>query len=130
MRKPFAQGKSQFKYEKAVSSVLLTKRLCLILCLIIFAVSIASHFDRARPHSALSKPRCEGELRNIKFGRHIEVVRDIFTVFLALADAFCQQIFNLTVDTAEIVLCPACYGLVQLRRKPQRYLLLSVIAHL
>ena len=45
-------------------------------------------------------------LFNVELGRFIQVLGDVFAVFLALAYAFRQQVFDLPVDGAEIILCP------------------------
>ena len=42
----------------------------------------------------------------------------LFPVFLSLPYALRQQVFDLPVDGAEIILCPGCDGIVQLCGKP------------
>lgn len=44
--------------------------------------------------------------------------------FLALADTFGEQIFNLPVYGAEIILRPGCNLVIKLGRKPERDLFL------
>ena len=50
--------------------------------------------------------------------------RDIPAVFLSLPDAFCQEIFDLPVDRAEIILRPRGDGVIKLIAQPQRNLFL------
>lgn len=49
---------------------------------------------------------------NIKFWRNVKFVRDIFSILFSLSDAFCQQIFNLSVYRTEIIFRPGCNGIV------------------
>ena len=53
-------------------------------------------------------------LFKVKFGRYVDFVGNIFSVLFALADTFGKQIFDLTVDRAEIVLRPGGDSVVQL----------------
>lgn len=43
---------------------------------------------------------------NIQFGRYVDLFADIFAIFLPLAHAFAQQVFDLSVDRAEVILRP------------------------
>ena len=65
---------------------------------------------------------------NIQFYRHVDLVGDILSVFLPLADTLGEQLLDLTVYRAEIVLRPGSDGGIQLGREPQRNLLL-VVSH-
>lgn len=69
-------------------------------------------------------------LFNIQLWRDIDFVGDIFAVFLPLTDAFGQKIFDLTVDRAEIVLCPSSDGVVELCGQAERNLLFLIIVHI
>ena len=51
-------------------------------------------------------------------------VGNVFPIFLALADTFGEQIFNLPVYGAEIILRPGCNLVIKLGRKPERDLFL------
>lgn len=59
----------------------------------------------------------------VKLDRFVYRIRNVFTVFLALLHAFGQQIFYLPVYGTEIILRPRGYCVIQLLRKPKRYLL-------
>ena len=61
---------------------------------------------------------CESQL-----DRLIQCFGNILSVLLALANALCKQIFNLSVYGAKVVLCPGCDGVVEFRREPKRDLL-------
>ena len=69
-------------------------------------------------------------LFNIQLRRDIDFVGDVFSVFLSLADAFGQQVFDLTVDRAEIVLRPRGDGIVELSGQTERNLLFLIIVHI
>ena len=45
-------------------------------------------------------------LQKVQIEGLIQLGGDIAAVFLSLLDAFRQQVFDLTVDAAEVVLCP------------------------
>ena len=51
--------------------------------------------------------------------------RNVFPIFLALADTFGEQIFNLPVYGAEIILRPGCNLVIKLGGKPERNLFLG-----
>lgn len=57
-------------------------------------------------------------LMDIQIRRHVDFIRDILAVFLALPDAFGQEVFNLAVDGAEIILCPGCDCVIELFGQP------------
>ena len=59
----------------------------------------------------------------IQLNRLIQCFGNILSVLLALANALCKQIFNLSVYGAKVVLCPGCDGVVEFRREPKRDLL-------
>lgn len=65
----------------------------------------------------------------IKLRRYVYVLTDILSVLFSLPDALREEVFDLPVYGAEIGLCPGGYGVVQLRRKPQRYLFFVVLIH-
>ena len=54
-------------------------------------------------------------LFDIQFRRHIDLVGDILTVLLPLTDALGEEILDLTVHRAEVILCPGSNGIVELR---------------
>lgn len=62
------------------------------------------------------------ECADINIQRRINFLADIFSVLLPLLYTFRQQIFNLTIDRAKVILCPCGYGIVQLRIQSQRNL--------
>ena len=66
---------------------------------------------------------------NIQFGRNINLVGYIFSVFLALTHAFGQQIFNLAVYGAKIVFGPCGDRIIQFGRQAQRHLLFLIFVH-
>ncbi len=43
----------------------------------------------------------------VQFWGNVKFLRNIAPCFLSLTDAFGQQIFDLTVDRAKIILCPS-----------------------
>ena len=53
------------------------------------------------------------------------MLADVLAVLLALAHAFGKQVFYLPVHRAEVIFCPRGYRRIELRRQPQRYLLLA-----
>lgn len=57
------------------------------------------------------------------------MVRNVFSVFLALPHALGQQVFDLAVDGAEIVLRPSGNGVIKLDGKPERDLFFLMIRH-
>ena len=59
----------------------------------------------------------------IQLDRLIQRFGNILSVLLALANALCKQIFNLSVYGAKVVLCPGCDGVVEFRGEPKRDLL-------
>ena len=67
---------------------------------------------------------------NIQFGRNVDLVRDVFPVLFPLSDAFCEQIFDLPVYRAEIILRPSGNGDVELWGEAQRDLLFLIIVHI
>ncbi len=67
---------------------------------------------------------------NIKFGRDIYLIGDIFAILFPLTHALGQQIFDLSVYAAKVVLCPCCDGIIKLGGYSQGYLLFFfVICH-
>lgn len=68
-------------------------------------------------------------LADIQIRRHVKLIGDIFAVLLALPDAFGQEILNLAVYGAEIILCPGCDCVIQLLGKPQRDLFFWIVCH-
>ena len=67
---------------------------------------------------------------NIQFRRLIQSFRNIFAVLFALAYTLGKKIFNLSVDRAEVVLCPGCDLVIKFGRKPERNLFFLAVAHL
>ena len=67
---------------------------------------------------------CGAFCLKLEIGRLIDFVRDIFSALFVLLYAFGQDIFDLTVDRAEVLLCPRRELVVQLLGQAQRYLLL------
>ena len=67
-------------------------------------------------------------LFNIQFDGYIDLVGDVLAVFLPLTDTLGEQILDLAVYRAEVVLRPGRDGGVQLGGEPQRDLLL-VVSH-
>ena len=55
--------------------------------------------------------------------------RDVFPILFSLADTFCQQIFDLSVDGPEIVLRPGCDRVIELFGQSERDLFVSVVCH-
>ena len=67
---------------------------------------------------------------NIQLGRNIDLIRDVFPILFSLSDAFGEQIFDLTVHRAKIILCPGGNGGVELGGEAQRKLLFLIIVHI
>ena len=61
---------------------------------------------------------------DIQFRRFVDLLPDVFPVLFPLLHAFRQQIFDLPVDGAEVVLRPGGEGFVQTLIQAQRHLLL------
>ena len=69
-------------------------------------------------------------LFDIQFRRDIYLVGNIFAVLLPLAHALGEQVFNLTVNAAEVILRPGGNGIIELRGNSQWNLLfLLIICH-
>ena len=60
----------------------------------------------------------------LEIWRLVDFIRDIFSALLVLLYAFGQNVFDLTVDRAEVLLRPRRELVVQLFGQAQRYLLL------
>ena len=74
-----------------------------------------------------------GDLRlllNIELYRLVEIMRYCGAVLFSLLYALGKKILYLTVQRAEIILCPRGYSCVELRRKAKRNLLLCIICHI
>ena len=65
----------------------------------------------------------------IKLRRHVDLFADVFAVLFPLTDALGEQIFDLAVDRAEVILRPGSNGGVELGRKAQGHLLFGAIVH-
>ena len=61
---------------------------------------------------------------DFEIGRLVDFIRDIFSALFVLLYAFGQNVFDLTVDRAEVLLRPRRELIVQLLGQAQRYLLL------
>ncbi len=70
------------------------------------------------------------DLRYIDLLGNIRLLRYVFPGFSPLPDTFSQQIFDLAVDRAKIVLRPGGNGIIELGREAERDLLLLVVAHI
>ena len=68
--------------------------------------------------------REEGELFDVDVQGFVELGGHIFAVLLSLPDALGQEVFDLSVDGTEVVLCPCGDGVIELRRKSERDLFL------
>ena len=66
---------------------------------------------------------------DVELGRDVELIGDIFPVFLALPDALSEQVFDLSVHRAEVVLGPGGDGLLVLGRQAQRDLFFLLLSH-
>ena len=66
----------------------------------------------------------------VQLGWFVQILGYVFPVLFPLADAFGEQVFDLSVYGAEIVFCPSCYGIVQFFRQSQRHLLFTVFRHI
>ena len=66
-------------------------------------------------------------LQKIQFKGFIQLVGHISAVLFSLFDAFGQQVFDLSVDTAEIILGPCGKGVVELRGQAKGNLLLDAL---
>ena len=81
-----------------------------------------------------SKQKCFGNfpkhfcLLDIQFWWEVDLVGDVFAVLFALAHALGEEIFDLPVHRAEVVLGPGSKGVVELRVQAQRDLLFAVSA--
>ena len=62
-------------------------------------------------------------LFDIQFRRHVDLIRDVFAVLFPLTDALSEEIFDLTIHRAEVILCPGSKGIVELRIQTERDLL-------
>ena len=49
---------------------------------------------------------------NVQFRGFIQMLGDIFPVFLSLADTFCKKIFDLSVDRTKIIFSPCGNGII------------------
>ena len=66
-------------------------------------------------------------LLDVQFRRDVNLVGDIFPILLPLADAFGEQILNLPVHRAEVILRPGRDGGVQLGGEAKGNLLFRVL---
>ena len=62
-------------------------------------------------------------LLDIQFGRHVDLVRDVLAVLFALTHTLGEQILDLPVHRAEVILSPRGKGIVELRIQAQGDLL-------
>ena len=62
-------------------------------------------------------------LLDIQFGRHVDLVRDVLAVLFALTHTLGEQILDLPVHRAEVILSPCGKGIVELRIQAQGDLL-------
>ena len=53
-------------------------------------------------------------LLNIQFGGHVDLVGDVLAVLLPLPDTLGQQVLDLSVHAAEVVLSPGRDGVIEL----------------
>ena len=58
-------------------------------------------------------------LLDIQFGRHVDLVRDVLAVLFALTHTLGEQILDLPVHRAEVILSPRGKGIVELRIQAQ-----------
>ena len=66
---------------------------------------------------------------DVDIQRFIQMFGYIFAVFPALPDTFREEILDLSVDRAEIVLRPGGDIVIQLFREPERNLFLFLFIH-
>ena len=57
-------------------------------------------------------------LLDIQFGRHVELVRDVLAVLFALTHTLGEQILDLPVHRAEVILSPCGKGIVEIHGTP------------
>lgn len=69
-------------------------------------------------------------LFDIKFGRNVHLIRNVFPVLFSLANALGKKILDLSVDRAKVILRPRRNGGIQLWRQAKGDLLFSLIVHL
>lgn len=69
-------------------------------------------------------------LFDIQLRGHVDLVGDILAVLLPLPDTLGEQVLDLAVHRAEVILRPGGNGGIQLGREPQRDLLLAVRRHI
>ena len=65
-------------------------------------------------------------LGNVEFGRDVDLIRDVLPVLFALTHALGEQILDLPVHRAEVILCPGGKGVVELRVQAQGHLLFGL----
>lgn len=53
-------------------------------------------------------------IQKVQFDGFVHFGGNITAVFLSLLDALCQQVFDLPVDGAEIIICPSRNSIIQL----------------
>ena len=56
--------------------------------------------------------KCNDQIANLNIQRRVQLVRDIFSVFLALSDTLGQKILDLPVDRPKIILRPGGHRVV------------------
>ena len=69
-------------------------------------------------------------LRNIELGRNVDLIGNVFSVFLPLSHTLGEQIFDLTVHRAKIILRPRGNGGVELGGEAQRDLFFLTVVHI
>lgn len=67
---------------------------------------------------------------NIQFGWYIQFIGNIFSVLFPLSDAFAEQIFDLSVHRAKIILCPGGNCRIELGGEAERNLLFLILVHI
>ena len=86
--------------------------------------------ERKRPRAKAKQGRKPlQESFQIELWRDVQRIRRVAAVLLSLAHALGEQIFDLPVDGAEIILSPGGDGLIELWRQTQRNLLFLQIVH-